>query len=178
MKRFLLGGEFVGDQGQFVEEWLPPTAYAVSQITDDARTSPVFRPFEDTTLHTTNLVESISRAMHSQLLADAIPAESLPVGSSVVPRWTLKELRYSVKEDLAGGSVAYCDPLGQDEYMVIRSRVVLDENGKVIRANYSQIQGPFNIGSSIEFKDSYFNPTVNDTNLEYEQNLRYSNARR
>ena len=61
-----------GESGVIVTEWLPPTAYAVSQITDDARTSPVFRPFEDATLHTTNLVESISREMHSQLLADAI----------------------------------------------------------------------------------------------------------
>lgn len=76
------------------------------------------------------------------------------------------------------GVSTYQNPLGSDEYMVIRSRVVLDEKGKIVKANYSQIHGPFAIGRYIEFKDSYFNPTVNDTNLEYEQNLRYSNARR
>ena len=91
-----------GEPGVIVTEWLPPTAYAVSQITDDARTSPVFLPFDDETLHTTNLIESISRAMHSQLLADAIPAESLPVGSSVVPRWSVS---LDIHEDDGGARV-------------------------------------------------------------------------
>lgn len=56
--------------------------------------------------------------------------------------------------------------LSEDEYMVIRTRVVLDEKGRIVKANYTHIQGPFSIGRYLEIRDCYFNPTPNDTNLE------------
>lgn len=65
----------------------PPNSHEVSLITDDLREHLLFLPFEDGSLHTTNFVETISREMVSQLLADAIPAESLPAGFSAVELW-------------------------------------------------------------------------------------------
>lgn len=68
--------------------------------------------------------------------------------------------------------------VGANEYMVIRSRVVLDDKGNVVKANYSQIHGPFGIGWFVAYPDAYFNPRVNDINLEYQQNLPYSKGKR
>ena len=64
----------------------------------------------------------------------------------------------------------YCDGwrtvLNDDEYIVIRSRVTCDEKGRVIKANYSKIDGPLSLGDWIRFRQSVFNPNVNDANLE------------
>ena len=56
-----------------------------------------------------------------------------------------------------------------DEYLVVRSRTRLDKDGKIAEANYSHIQSPFIIGNYLTIESSYFNPRVNDLNLEYEQ---------
>lgn len=53
------------------------------------RESPIFGPFQDGSLWTTNKVSSISRDMISQLLADAIPAETLPAGYEGVPKFSI-----------------------------------------------------------------------------------------
>jgi len=60
-----------------------------------------------------------------------------------------------------------------DEYMVIRSRVQLDDRGNMVSANYSKILGPWLIGSTMCPYETVFNPRPNDTNLEFdpEQNL-------
>ena len=55
-----------------------------------------------------------------------------------------------------------------DEYMVIRSRVKCDEQGKIISANYSKLIGPVGFGSSVDIFQSVFNPRPNDTNLEFD----------
>ena len=60
-------------------------------------------------------------------------------------------------------------PLKDDEYFVIRSRVRHDTQGRIESAHYSVIVGPFKIGKTFDFLSSYFNPTPNDTNLEYDE---------
>ena len=57
--------------------------------------------------------------------------------------------------------------LENDEFLVMRTRVVVDSAGRVIKANYSHIEGPFSISNEMSYKFSSFNPAVNDTNLEY-----------
>ncbi len=57
-----------------------------------------------------------------------------------------------------------------DEYMVIRSRVKCDEQGKIVSANYSKLIGPVRFGSSVDIFQSVFNPRPNDTNLEFDPN--------
>ena len=58
----------------------------------------------------------------------------------------------------------------EDEYLVIRSRVKLDDKGNIEKANYSHVQGAM-LGLLHWFviPHCYFNPRVNDLNLEYEQ---------
>ena len=66
------------------------------------------------------------------------------------------------------------DILGDDEYMVLRTRVVTNEVGVVTNCNYSKILGPMFISHPIypsdrvHFKSLIFNPTPNDPNLEYD----------
>lgn len=60
-------------------------------------------------------------------------------------------------------------PLKDDEFLVIRSRVQHDDQGKIVSAHYSVIVGPFKISDRFSFLASYFNPTPNDTNLEYDE---------
>ncbi len=56
--------------------------------------------------------------------------------------------------------------LQSDQYLILRTRTKVDQDGKLIKAHYSKIYGPFQINhQGLEFR-SYFNPTVNDLNLE------------
>jgi hypothetical protein len=63
--------------------------------------------------------------------------------------------------------------VARDEYMVIRTRVVRNEKGEVISANYAKILGPLNFTVQVVLGESVFNPVPNDTNLEFdpERNL-------
>ena len=68
-------------------------------------------------------------------------------------------------------AVTYKDIIGEDEYGVLRTRVVCDEHGKIVQANYSKVLGPFRAGLAYRGWVLYtpcavFNPRVNDTNLE------------
>ena len=74
-----------------------------------------------------------------------------------------------------GKDVVYRKPLlGNDEYMVLRTRVVTNEVGEVVSCNYSKVLGPMTVADPwypsdfVEFKSSVFNPTPNDPNLEYD----------
>jgi len=55
----------------------------------------------------------------------------------------------------------------------LRIRTVLDEDGKVISANYGKIYGNFEFLNFIKAEAYYFNPTPNDRNIEFDtqQNL-------
>lgn len=57
----------------------------------------------------------------------------------------------------------------QDNYLVLRTRCVVDEAGKVRKCNYSKIYGPVSIeGDRLCFKSYAFNPNNNDVNLEFD----------
>ena len=52
--------------------------------------------------------------------------------------------------------------------LIIRSRTELDAKGNPVRANYSKIYGPLEIGKIFKFSQMVFNPVVNSTNLEFD----------
>lgn len=60
------------------------------------------------------------------------------------------------------------EKLKEDEYLVFRSRTVVDDCGQLVSARYGKIYGPWHYvgprGMSIH--SIYFNPTPNNTNLE------------
>lgn len=63
-------------------------------------------------------------------------------------------------------------------YLVMRTRTRVDTEGKVIRANYSQIYGPIRIKSNELFIPAiFFNPTPNDLNLEFDFKRNLSSKR-
>jgi len=60
--------------------------------------------------------------------------------------------------------------LADDEYMVLRTRVMTNSVGVVTNCNYSKILGPMTAQKKIDFTVMIFNPRPNDTNLEFDQN--------
>ena len=67
--------------------------------------------------------------------------------------------------------ITYKDIVNEDEFGVLRTRVVCDDNGNIIKANYSKVLGPFRFGDwcgkwVILTRCAVFNPRVNDSNLE------------
>ncbi len=56
--------------------------------------------------------------------------------------------------------------LAEDEYMVLRTRVMTNSVGVVTNCNYSKILGPMTVHEELEFKTMIFNPQPNDPNLE------------
>ena len=67
--------------------------------------------------------------------------------------------------------IAYKDIVNENEYGVLRTRVVCDARGNIIKANYSKVLGPFRFGDwcgkwIILTRCAVFNPRVNDPNLE------------
>lgn len=60
------------------------------------------------------------------------------------------------------------------EYLVIRSRSIVDANGHLKECNYSKIYGAITASESFRFMSMVFNPEANDTNLEFDKkrNLR------
>ena len=59
--------------------------------------------------------------------------------------------------------------LADDEYMVLRTRVMKNSSGAVTNCNYSKILGPMMARSELDFNVAIFNPRPNDTNLEFDQ---------
>lgn len=57
--------------------------------------------------------------------------------------------------------------LSSNEYMVVRSRMRLSENGGTNGWHYSKIIGPISLGKYLSFGQCVFNPSFNDTNLEF-----------
>lgn len=61
--------------------------------------------------------------------------------------------------------------LGGDDYLVFRVRSVVDEKGALVAAHYGKIYGPLDYFVMARDKLRlvyYFNPVVNDTNLEFD----------
>lgn len=87
--------------------------------------------------------------------------------------WT-KEERYFKVSRMVNSNL-----LSKDDYLIFRTRTKVDENGNLIEARYGKVYGPiefsFNPQGDIPFFRQYvnimyyyLNPTVNDTNLEYD----------
>ena len=62
------------------------------------------------------------------------------------------------------------DTINEDEYLVLRTRVETDALGNIKSANYSKIYGPILVGRGFRFRESCFNPTPNDPNIEFDVN--------
>lgn len=60
---------------------------AMQISTDRLKETPFFGPFADNSICTSNAISGIYTPLLAQLLADAIPAESLPAGYTNVPAW-------------------------------------------------------------------------------------------
>ena len=60
--------------------------------------------------------------------------------------------------------------LADDDYMVLRTRVMKNSSGAVTNCNYSKILGPMMARSELDFNVAIFNPRPNDTNLEFDLN--------
>ena len=76
--------------------------------TADFKSTPFFGWFEDRTICTNAFLAEgvISPQLRSQLLADAIPAESLPAGLAPVPKWT--NVSFANNRDMA---TSFKDPV-------------------------------------------------------------------
>jgi len=67
--------------------------------------------------------------------------------------------------------------VSKDEYMIVRSRVKVDERGNIVSVHYTKIFGPFSVGCNyIVASEVVFNPNENDTNLEYDVNRNLNSA--
>ena len=70
------------------------TVDEMTNVTDMALiATPFFGPFADNSICSTNGPVVVSPVLRAQLLADAIPAESLPAGLAEVPNWNQPSLR-------------------------------------------------------------------------------------
>ncbi len=58
--------------------------------------------------------------------------------------------------------------LGDNEYMVFRTRVSTNEAGEMKSCNYSKILGPMSIEGRLYFTSLIFNPRPNDPKLEFD----------
>lgn len=58
--------------------------------------------------------------------------------------------------------------LNDDECLVLRTRMSLSEDGMTNGWHYSKILGPICVGPSFSFRQSVFNPRLNDPNLEFD----------
>lgn len=83
-----------------------------------------------------------------------------------------KSFPFSFSRDMVTDVYQELKIMKDDEYLVVRSRVEHDKQGALIGAHYTHIQGPIGVGRSLCLGDVYFNPRVNDTNLEYDQGLK------
>ena len=58
--------------------------------------------------------------------------------------------------------------LDEGQALVMRTRVKVDESGKIISCRYSKIYGPLLAAGVFKFRQSSFNPDDNDSNLEFD----------
>lgn len=67
--------------------------------------------------------------------------------------------------------------LSEEDYLIFKSRIVRDKDGKVVSANYGKIYGKLDYRFSRDLKLGavgfvyYFNPTPNDRNLEFDTDM-------
>ncbi len=101
----------------------------------------------------------------SALRSDHLAPESGYMPSLVFRRKALYEQKSSQwLNDSKSGSNYY-----------LRTRTELDEKGNVVRANYGKIYGNFDFLDYINVEAYYFNPVVNDRNIEFDTKRNLAN---
>lgn len=79
------------------------------------------------------------------------------------------EIGFSASYDLTTGKlISQTRILPDGEYMVLRTRKTKTNEGANDGWHYSKILGPICVGASFSFKQSVFNPRLNDPNLEFD----------
>ena len=73
---------------------------------------------------------------------------------------------YVKLEDMSGWKEV-CD-VDEDECLILRTRCKYNEKGELVSCHYSKIYGKIEIRSYLNFRAYAFNPTPNDTNLEFD----------
>ena len=58
--------------------------------------------------------------------------------------------------------------IGDDEFLVMRTRAKFDKDGQLISANYSKILAPFFLYPNVHAAEMVLNPTPLDRNLEWD----------
>lgn len=73
-----------------------------------------------------------------------------------------------------GNDIYQSQFVSNDEYLVMRSRSVVDAEGNLKSCNYSKIYGGIFVSEDFKFMTMVFNPKKNDANLEFDtrRNLR------
>jgi len=77
---------------------------------------------------------------------------------------------------VSGKVVQSSQLLSEDQCMVLKTRAVTNELGEVVSCNYSKIYGPMSIVREMFFDTMMFNPTPNDSNLEYDSRNNLADA--
>jgi len=67
--------------------------------------------------------------------------------------------------------------LGEDSYIVFRTRTKIDGRGRLVSAHYGKLFGPWGFDTTMGFRMLMFNPNPNDPNLEDLETYRKSRER-
>lgn len=75
---------------------------------------------------------------------------------------------YSIYDVKTGKTIKSKRLLGEDEFLVLRTRILVGENGVTNGWHYSKLLGRGRVNGNLYFKQSVFNPRLNDPNLEFD----------
>ena len=90
----------------------------------------------------------------------------------------LSEISFSSVRDLATGRGLFVRHLLEtNEYMVLRTRLSVSDNGVTNGWHYSKILGPIYVSGAWSFEELVFNPRLNDPNLEFDHNSNLARSR-
>ena len=73
---------------------------------------------------------------------------------------------YTIYDVKTGKTIKAKRLLGEDEFLVLRTRMQVGENGVTNGWHYSKLLGRGRVSGNLYFKQSVFNPRLNDPNLE------------
>ena len=74
----------------------------------------------------------------------------------------------TIKDVSTGRRIASKRLAAEDEFVVMRTRMQTSLNGETNGWHYAKLLGPGRINGNLHFKQSVFNPRLNDTNLEFD----------
>ena len=86
------------------------------------------------------------------------------VSRAYLPEIEFSTVRHSATREL----ISVHRLLEENEYLVMRTRMSVGDNGQTNGWHYSKILGPISIRTEFVFEQSVFNPRFNDPNLEFD----------